>query len=870
MKTLTLTPVSTAVALLASGAALALACASTALAQTPPPSASDSGERIVITGSSLKRLADDAALPVTTITREEIARSGQATAADLLLRLPQVGGGSTTQGMNGGGFTPGGESVALRELGGAATLVLLNGRRLPTYPLSAIDSSFVSLDQIPTAMLERIEILRDGASSVYGSDAIAGVVNFITRRDFRGAEATLRHGRATAGNGTPRESTASASFGFGQLSADGWNAFVTLERFTRSRQMLSDRDYTRNSNNTERGGSDRRIPVTGPANALDATTFEYLTAPGCPPDRVVGGLCVVDFTPFVTFQPSTARDALLGQLTMQWSAGLQAFAEIGLGRQKTEGLFSPDLLVAIASGSPDQLVPASAAGNPFGRDVYPYGFLPDAPQRVETVKGQTARLVLGLRGTQTRWDWELVAHAARAEADQSLSNQLLKDPSIAAFTTGAVSPFASNTAAALATVLDSNGRSSSSRTDGLDGKVSAALFSLPGGPVEAAFGLSLRRESLDDSTDPAYTRFFSAVDYGTRQGERRIDSVYTEWQLPVLSSFSVQLSARHDRYSDFGNSSNPKLALRWEPTRGLVFRASASSGFRAPSLTQLQPSAAPVFANGINDPRRCPVTRDPADCAGIVPLLAGGNAALDPETSRSSSAGLAWSPNRHVGVTVDWFAIDYRDQIRLLDNDAILRNELSTAGALVERAPPTAGDIAAGIPGRITQLRNAPFNAASSKVSGVDIELNGVVPLAGYGSLRLRLAAAVLDTLKTKTEPGDPFTSDLGSFDEPRVRLRGSADWTVGAFDIGLAVRQVGGFRDGAAGTDGVTLEIPAATVWNGTLGWRASTAWTLTFGVNNLLDKRSPYANGAFTGNAPHGDIVGRAWWASVRHVFF
>jgi iron complex outermembrane recepter protein len=839
--------------------------AAQAQAVTAPAASVAEPERVFITGSSIKRVDAEGALPVTTITREEIDKIGAVTAADLLRRLPQSGNLGFTQAGTAGSLTPGAESIALRDLSANATLVLLNGRRLPTYPLSSASASFVNLAQIPAAAIARVEVLKDGASSIYGSDAVAGVINFITRKNYQGVETTLRYGDAQRGH--PREVAISLSGGFGNLATDRYNALFTVEHLDRTMLRQNERDYAATNDTRDRGGYDRRNFYSEPANA-QSLTGTLFAARGCPASQLKGGLCYNDFSQYGTLVPFSRRTNLTSLITFNAAPSVEVFGELLAGQEESKSIRSPDILTGRF------VTQATARGNPFGVDVRALGLIPGTPLREEFVKSESARAMVGARGTHAGLDWEAALAHGRGKTTSSFTGQLITAATSAALANGDVSPFGivANDPVRVAALLTSNDRNSIVDTTDADGRVAWSLWQLPAGPVEAAAGLSWRRESLDDKTDAKVSTLANGVDYGRRDGSRDTSSAYVEVVVPVLRTLELQLSARHDEYSDFGGTTNPKAAVRWKLLPDLAFRASASSGFRAPSLSQIVQGNTTAFANAIVDPRRCPVTAAPSDCgSGSVNVQIGGNKDLQPETSRSTSVGLVFQIGRSFEIALDRYEIDYRDQINTPIAAAVLRNELVSTGSLVVRRPPTAADVAAGIPGAIELIRTVPANLARSKVAGWDVEFKVRAAAGAYGSLVWTGAATYVERLLEQVETSRPLIDAIGTYTKPRTRATSALDWTLGNCSARLGARYTGGYDDGAPSTTGSreTFKVAGYTQVDAQLGWKAWPGGALTLGVSNLADKRSPYSNAAASGNAPHGDLIGRAFYVAVRHAW-
>jgi iron complex outermembrane recepter protein len=482
------------------------------------------------------------------------------------------------------------------------------------------------------------------------------------------------------------------------------------------------------------------------------------------------------------------------------------------------------------------------------------------------------RGLVGLRGDWGKVNWEAALSHGQGKTNYEFGGQLITAATEASLLNGAVSPFGTvtNDPARIAAILAPSLRKSTVATTEVDGRVSTSLFKLPSGSVEGAAGVSYRREALDDLTDANVSQLINGVDYGRRDGSRSTASVYAEVVAPVLSSLELQLSTRYDRYSDFGGTTNPKLALRWKPMPDLAFRASASSGFRAPSLSQIVLGSAVAFANGVEDPRRCPVTNAATDCNGSINIEVGGNKNLKPETSRSWSAGFVFQLGRSVELTLDHYNIDYKDQILTPDIDAVLRNELISTGSLVTRKPTTAADIAARIPGAISLIRTVPANLARSKVAGWDIELKARLAAGAYGDFVWSGAATYVEKLEEQVETTVPLANTIGTFAKPRVRMVSALDWSRGTWNARLGARYTGGYQDGATSLpSGETIKVKGYTQFDAQLGMQAWPGGAVTLGITNLADTRSPYSNATRFGNAPNGDLIGRAYYLALRQTF-
>ncbi|MBE7941782.1 MULTISPECIES: TonB-dependent receptor plug domain-containing protein [Ramlibacter] len=330
-------------------ATAALGCGG-AIAQTPqdgpavpPPLPRQALERVTVTGSNIKRTDVETAAPVTVITREELRRSGANTLGDVIANLGVAQGGLT--GVEFTGFTPGAATVSLRGLGAGATLILINGRRIAPYGITGFQEVLTSVNSIPVSAIDRIDILKDGASAIYGSDAIAGVVNIIMRRDFNGIEAQLTH---TDAHAALRNTRLGLAGGKGDLAADHYNLFAIFEHVDQAASVVADNRFYPSRNITGLTGQadqDFRSAYSVPGNLIAGRAVTTLPGTACAPRnvRTVGGntRCVLDVFDYNTMAPRTQRDSLVSQATVELSASTTAFGEFNYSRGRYDYQFDP-------------------------------------------------------------------------------------------------------------------------------------------------------------------------------------------------------------------------------------------------------------------------------------------------------------------------------------------------------------------------------------------------------------------------------------------------------------------------------------------------------------------------------------------------
>src|SRR4051812_41778542 len=429
----------------------ALAVALAAFAASASAQQAQKVEKIEVTGSNIKRVDAEGPAPVQVISRQDIERSGSNTVSEVLRYLPSNSGGSYDESFV-GSFARGSSGLSLRGLGQKSTLVLINGRRMAVYSFAQnLSDTFVDLNSIPLAAIERIEILKDGASAIYGSDAIAGVVNVILRKDYNGAEMTLGGGVSSRWDG--QEVRASGAAGVGQPGVDRYNVLVALDYFSRETVWLRDRPNTSS-------GDYREIP--GGENTPNSTVGNpgtYLRRPGtnpfpgftrqpfanCPPDRVLffqgNNNCSENINVYFSAIPETQRAGLYTRGTYEFSPSLSAFAEIAFNHDKTFTQVNPFAVPSNQIGpgvarAIQAILPVGHNSNPFSVPVeVRYRFDDIGPRQVDNITDAT-RIVAGLNGSWNAWSWETAAGYTQSKAEQKDRNNIRISGLLAAIADG--------------------------------------------------------------------------------------------------------------------------------------------------------------------------------------------------------------------------------------------------------------------------------------------------------------------------------------------------------------------------------------------------------------------------------------------------
>jgi iron complex outermembrane recepter protein len=816
-------------------------------------------EKIEVTGSSIRRVAGETALPVTVIDRAEILKSGATNAAELMSRLSANPGTSYQESQSVDGTSPGFAGVSLRGLGEGTTLVLLNGRRLANFAFSGIG---VDLNAIPLAAVARVEILKDGASAIYGSDAIGGVINFILRKDYQGVDFSISAGSPKGGGGGQQRVNATA--GFGNFGETGFSALLSADIAQNEALEARKRDFARTGYRPDIGLDTTSTLGTFPANIflVDANgNLAGVTNPaaarGCTANTVrIADQCNFDETSVKELVPKTEKGSLYGRLNFKLGQSATAFAEAMYLQNKVRSVDSPPnvtLYYLRRTGAP----PLVLEGTPYypagfaGQGAVPIGFRAvPAGNRVDTATTKSSRVVAGIDGSSGAWDYSAGINYAVSKASDKFDSGFLSFTRFqTAFESGLVNPFGSSGAAGERVYQDAQQRGTfrdaTSTATSVDGKMSRELFALADGPLSMAVGVEARREKFSDRFDQTLSG--DTIGYGSSPdtaGSRNISAGFAEISAPFAKGFEAQVAVRYDRYSDFGGKTNPKASLRWTPTKDLLFRASAGTGFRAPSLRELYLSKVDAVTTAPqSDPLRCPITRAPTDCDINFLATASGNRALRPEKSKQFSLGFVFDIGKAWSSSVDYWRIEKRDDIFLVLDPTIFANFAEFSSAIT-RGPVTPAF--PQLPGPITNVAMGYYNFGTVKTEGVDVDLRYTTPVPSAGSVTLGLKGT--QVVKFDRVRANIAQSSLGRADNgpPIARWRHtvSADWSFGALNLTLNNNFMAGYRDEQLDGNGQVRRVRANSTWDFQGGYNLTKEMTATLGVRNLFDRDPPVSN--------------------------
>jgi iron complex outermembrane receptor protein len=918
---------------------------------------------ILVTGSRIKQDPNNSALPLQIVTTQEIQRNGINSPEQLLMYLTTNGTGADNLAANADVVsgaqrgTNGLSSANLRGQGNAATLVLLNGRRIAAHGLSG---SAVDVNQIPFSAIERVEVLKDGASAIYGTDAVGGVINFITRKDYQGFGIQGFTDITERGNGNIYRISGIA--GYGDLGEDGFNVMGAVSYSWNQILRGSDRSFV-NGNQPNRGLSidTRGTPIatafniganTQPGSLTSGGTLLTgltLTAPNGA-NAAAGGINILDLPGGAgceTMEGGMAYDQELWNTptafyACAWDTGRAAVIQqpietltyygrgvVGLGSDHELSLevtgsdassaksFSHGQYTAnttnLAVAYP--LNPTTAATynsvfnairgaftNPaqraaldarYGRPIaYRWRCIPCGPREYVT-DTKTFRASLGLEGgLWGEWDYRAGASYARSESASVLGTGYYyrgtlgngaADPAapqapgttqrgiVGVLNSGLINPFANEQSPAGLAALAAVSAEGTTLYGGryqvrqFDASVSGPLFRIWGGDIQIAAGVDYRKETYEfngsdaaDADDPVI--FLAAFDNinALTPKSRTIKAAYAEVLVPIIRDMlDITGAIRIDDYTGFGQTTNPKVAIKFRPFEPVLFRASYNTSFRVPTFNQIFNgiTVAPYLGSDIADPVRCPGgvptaplgSADP--CAQIRPDIGtGGNLELGPETAEQYSAGIVITPAPLFSASLDFWSIAVDNTIAELTLRQLIENAALFPDRFI-RNPPGTGDIV-GIDRRW-------INAGARRTQGLELMLRGAVDAMG-GRFAAGLDGTYLLKKKEKLTLDSPYTgSQIGIFTftgDLGLRWKHNAfiSYTNDDFNITFTQLFRNGYRNfalpgiasGAITRPDYNERVSNYIIYNLSLSYGGlAPGLRLSMGVKNLFDRDPPFA---------------------------
>ncbi|WP_245643299.1 TonB-dependent receptor plug domain-containing protein [Roseateles chitosanitabidus] len=859
---------------------------------------------VVVTGSRISRVSSEGPSPVTVIKAEDIDRLGYKNVSDALSSLTENTG--FTQGEDfGNTFTPAANAISLRGLGPNHTLVLVNGRRVADYPTAYEGSvNFVNIANIPSALIDRIEVLSGGASSVYGSDAIAGVVNIVLKKHVDEISVNLRVGGTQRGGGENARAQVTGGFDGGALQGV-WGVELSGREpiWSRQRDFMADTTLQGAAPTVvigRRNASNGKYLAPTDGCAAAGTLFDGATSAYTGKSGTYCGSGRASPT-YWTTQTGNRSAQAAGQLTWQLGHGLELFAEGQFGSARTE------------NNTRGPSWTSEVTGNSYFRnrttgllETWTRRFAPEELGGADRFNRQwrdsTHNIAVGARGELSgSWTYEIAFNSSyylnRTTTPRLLSgiDTLLLGPKLGTEADGTVI-YAADPARLFRPLtpqeIDSvTGRSwtrNASWSQQLSATANGEWFSLPGGPVKAAVVAEAGTQGFRNEADP---RLGTSVFYNTStspavRGTRGRLALGGELNAPITRQLTATLAARHDRYDFAGRndgSTTYNAGLEFRPLSSLLVRAQHATSFRAPDMNYIFAQQTKGYYSSSTDYYRCVASGQPitkCDFANVSPgfnYLRTGSADLKSERGRSWGVGAVWQPAASFDLSVDLWKIAIRDLVTDLSADGLLRTEADCRSGAKDLQSPTCQDAIARIrrnpldalvrPGEVAEIRVNPINAASESTWGIDVGTRYSWSAEGWGRWTADAKYTKVKSFRYQQFAGDANDNIVGTrdFGDWPSRLNASLNWKIGDWSHTLAAQRNGRIPGAEPGAwVGPYWNLNASTSWQLAKRTRVSVI------VNNVFDKirRDPsstwpyYPVGYYL---PHG----RQGWIELEHSF-
>ena len=839
----------------------------------PATQATGTAEAIVITGSRIRGIAPVGS-SVIAIGRDEIESSSAITTAQLIQQVPQVfnlGVSENSRGQSGGASNiTYSSAVNLRGIGPYSTLTLINGRRPVPQGVSgqAIDPSIV-----PTLALERVEVVADGASAIYGSDAIAGVVNLIMRRSHEGAEAFVRYGSGDHYD----DHSAAAIFGH---NWNGGRYTVAIENDYHSALFGRDRDFY-NADQTARGGLDYSETLCNPGNIVIAGVSYAIPIGGVTAASAAslkpGTVNKCDNLKTATLIPRQERNSMTFTFDQTVNDRVSIYAD-GFATRRTFD-FRPRFSTASLTVPSSNAFYVRPLGAPAGSsETVQYSFANDLPPNSTAGYSQTAQATIGAK-VNLAHEWKFDAsYSYGRNVDQSLSTQAVVTagltPTLASNNPAtAFNPFAPSANNSTIAQGFANGMQLAHGTtiqQALETKLDGPLFELPGGQVRGAFGYEGVKMSADVPNKTGTTTVPTDAFWSYN---RKVNSVYGEVLIPIVGkrnamtgvrSLEIDLADRRDEYSDFGSTTNPKIGLTWAPDDSLVVKASHGTSFRAPVFAQLVGAAGRLNVQNYSDPTLGGAVR-------IGAALSGGNLNLKPETATTNSLGFDFKPTALKGskFNLTYFDLKYDNQVTSVLGDLTLLNReaLYSGTGIIKRNPDPAMIAALAsslgvtgvLPATVTLFVDGrTFNLGKTVAKGFDFAASYDWMVKGAGDFGVGVNGTYFTKYQTAITASAPLIDVVNTIYNPlRYKARGTFRWAEGPYLAVAYVNYEPSYDNNLITpiqkvSSYTTMDLHLGYVLPKIGGWNHET--TIGLDVSNLFNTKPPYVNVAPSPNGGGG----------------
>ncbi len=899
--------------------ALTVFAAGAAFAQEAPI------QRVEITGSAIKRINAEGALPVQRLTAEQIAKSGATNVADLIQAMPAMQGfqvAAIAAGTNSGGNV----TASIHDIGASYTLVLLNGRRIAPQG----SGSTINLNAIPMSAVETVEILTDGASALYGSDAIAGVINFILKKNYQGFAIEATHSQPTQSS-AGRTSNFNLTYGAGDLDSDRFNVLLSYRKDETKQVRALDRDFadTAYVPFNWNGNSyiyDRTSPAAIPANVSATFNAKGSSPIGFNPYQKKNGQCApmnqlalsntalvqncgFDFVQTIEIVPENSRDSFFGKATVKATDKINVFVEAAYSRLDLTARIAPNTAsVAIAKGStlynsyvrPYLTTAQDADVKTVTASYRTYDWGTRDSETITTSKN----LVLGAEGDIGSWSFGTGLTWSKNAIDERYVGGYVKNTEFRdMLAKNQFDPFLGIGGQSDATkqliansVFKGSIRDASTTLKGIDARASHELFQLPAGVAQIALGGDYRNYHYQQAPHATSSDIFGFSASPAYDMERNNYGVFSELNVPVLKTLELSGAARYDTFEavknnlanrDMGtkeSSATYKVSARWQPTPSFLMRGSYGTGFKAPSMLDIgQPLVAAGFTSNSWD---CPANlkAENVDYCQVgkrqYNVLSGGNENLKPEKSKQFTVGFRFEPTSSFSVQADLWDVKIRDAVSSVSEALIFGDPVKYRELFTTFVDPGNGQT-------YWAKKTLSINIGKTHNQGLDWETTYRHNFS-FGKLTTILNGTYL--IKSDyTKPGtdNDWVNSMNYFgvnDAVSFRhiVRLSTTLDTGAFSNSLVANYRNGYTDAEAQSRNVAtnqletfrVHVPSHLTFDWQGKWKATSNILLRAGIKNIADRNPPFSLRASSGHQVgfdprYADPLGRTFYLTGSYTF-
>jgi iron complex outermembrane recepter protein len=882
-------------------------------------------QEIVVTGSLIKRPAAETAEAVTILKVDALKDQGIVNVEQVMNTLTSAAP-SVNIASNVGSFTGGGSYANLRHLGNGSTLVLLDGQRVAN---NAFNGNAVDLSGIPFSAIGSVEVLREGASALYGSDAIAGVINFITKKNYQGLEVQVNFDKPEKTGGNSGE--ADFIFGHGDLASDGYNFMITGSYSKQQELRATQRAFSATGFNPAEGVPNTNYPGSWPGIFQDVNGNRwqsgYPTCAGNPQLTTYYGDCSYRYSAATDLLPESHEASAMATLTKALPADNQVQLQYFYTRSEVNGYSGPmfyDFQMDPASPyypKASQLIcdrgPANCStpvpnlagtGTVGGQPTVPLAIWTDPDNsRYGGTVNTAQRVLLTFSGNNAGWDYSADLNYSKNHNDNRWTGGIPNEAVLApgGILSNLINPFGPQTAAGQALINSSyiNGvyQLGDDTRWSIDGHASHPLGDAfnAGTPATVALGFTVNGERYMTATTPYNTLVAAATGLtdSSVEGSRDAQAAYIELDVPITKGLDLDVSDRQDRYSDFGTTNNAKLSVRYQPMDFLTFRGAASTGFRAPSLFQLYSppfltaSDSPTMGSGnpFCAPGKYNVEWTPATCSSQGLALNGGNTKLGPESSENFDFGIIVSPIQDMGITLDYYRILLKNVVQTVPASAIYSDPTTLSNYIV---PNSSGTLTQSVE-EANQCN--PYTAPTCGYINQNFQNTGRITTDGLDLSIQYLQHTAIGTFHEDLE-GTAITQFLEQQynSGPNINLVGNlgivllnpayrwehnlkVDWTSpeSMFGAGLSNRFYSKYTDEYLDINNNQRTVGSYSLWDTYGVYKPTSQLSVVFGIKNLFDTSPPFTNAqqnnfAAGYNALVADPLLRNFYVNLKYKFF